>query len=151
LSGRLARNAPSLALSALILGSIAIGASPSELGPTATAFHRILWAVLLLWLGVRLDQRRESLSALAAVGQTGRLALPGLLFVGDLMFWYWSILYTTIANATLFANFAPGRQPWRLVFSARAHHPVVPGGRDAGVEQRHRSGGGEPGAWQTAT
>lgn len=35
------------------------------------------------------------------------LSLPGIFFAGDLGFWHWSILYTTVANATLFANFAP--------------------------------------------
>lgn len=33
--------------------------------------------------------------------------VPGILFAGDILFWHWSITYTTVANATLFANFAP--------------------------------------------
>src|SRR5258708_8590099 len=35
------------------------------------------------------------------------IAVPGALFAGDILFWHWSITYTTVANATLFANLAP--------------------------------------------
>lgn len=35
------------------------------------------------------------------------LMLAGLFFTGDLAFWHWSINFTTVANATLLANFAP--------------------------------------------
>jgi len=33
--------------------------------------------------------------------------LPGLFFAGDLGIWHWSIRFTSVANATLLANFAP--------------------------------------------
>jgi drug/metabolite transporter (DMT)-like permease len=36
-----------------------------------------------------------------------QLALAGLLFACDLALWHWSIRFTSVANATLFANFAP--------------------------------------------
>ena len=36
-----------------------------------------------------------------------RLILVGLLFAGDLAVWHWSIHYTSVANSTLLANFAP--------------------------------------------
>jgi drug/metabolite transporter (DMT)-like permease len=36
-----------------------------------------------------------------------QLALAGMLFAGDLALWHWSIRLTSVANATLFANFAP--------------------------------------------
>jgi len=35
------------------------------------------------------------------------LTAAGLFFAGDLAFWHWSIRFTTVANATLLANFAP--------------------------------------------
>ena len=38
---------------------------------------------------------------------TGLLALAGFFFAVDLVSWHWSIKYTTVANATLLANFAP--------------------------------------------
>lgn len=60
LPGRSAAGGP---LAALILGGIAVGLSPlfvrlSELGPVATAFHRVLWALPLLWLWMRVDEAR---------------------------------------------------------------------------------------------
>jgi len=100
-----------LALPALVLGGIAIGASPifvrwSELGPIATAFHRMLWALPPLWLWMRLVEARQPPEPIVRADRL-RLGLCGLLFVGDLCFWHWSILRTNVANATLFANFAP--------------------------------------------
>ncbi len=97
-------------LVALVIGSMAIGASPifvrlSELGPISTAFHRVLWALPLLWLWSRVETREPAARSLATHRRT--LVLCGLLFVGDLIFWHYSIGYTTVANATLFANFAP--------------------------------------------
>jgi drug/metabolite transporter (DMT)-like permease len=37
----------------------------------------------------------------------GRLSVAGLFFAGDLAVWHWSIRFTSVANATLLANFAP--------------------------------------------
>ena len=98
-----------LALPALLLGAIAIGFSPifvrlSELGPVATGFYRLLLALPLLWLWMRWEQR--------AAAETRRvaalpIAVAGILFAGDILFWHWSITTTTVADATLFANFAP--------------------------------------------
>jgi drug/metabolite transporter (DMT)-like permease len=99
-----------LALPALLAGGIAIGFSPifvrlSELGPIATGFYRLLLALPLLWLWMHWVERR-------ATRETARIewlpiAVPGILFAGDILFWHWSITYTTVANATLFANLAP--------------------------------------------
>src|SRR6516162_1616455 len=98
-----------LALPAVLAGGIAIGFSPifvrlSELGPIATGFYRMFLALPLLWLWMRLETRR-------AAGKRPvewlAVALPGALFAGDILFWHWSITYTTVANATLLANFAP--------------------------------------------
>lgn len=102
----------SFALPALVLGGIAIGASPifvrlSELGPVATAFHRMLWALPLLWLWARLSDRRLDMQREQQRRDARRLFLCGLLFAADLACWHWSILYTSVTNATLFANFAP--------------------------------------------
>ena len=36
-----------------------------------------------------------------------QLALAGIFFAGDLSVWHWSILFTSVANSTLLANFAP--------------------------------------------
>jgi len=77
----------------------------SEVGPSATAFYRLLLALpfLAVWrVGSPAVGARPS-----GVFGLGTLALPGLFFAGDLALWHWSIGYTSVANATLFANFAP--------------------------------------------
>jgi drug/metabolite transporter (DMT)-like permease len=35
------------------------------------------------------------------------MALAGVFFAGDLGFWHWSLQFTSVANSTLLANFAP--------------------------------------------
>lgn len=105
-------NKPSFALPALLLGGVAIGASPifvrlSELGPTATAFHRMLWALPLLWVWTRIGSRQASSNTAENRRDARLIFLCGLLFAADLACWHVSILYTSITNATLFANFAP--------------------------------------------
>jgi len=101
---------PHFALPLLVLGGIAIGFSPifvrlSELGPIATGFYRLLLALPLLWLWMHWEGRVAASDA-AAINWPA-FVLPGILFAGDIFFWHWSITYTTVANATLFANFAP--------------------------------------------
>ena len=101
------------ALAALLLGAVLVGASPifvrlSELGPMATAFYRPFLAipVLMLWM-VADRQRNPETRRPAARGDYLRLLLAGAFFAGDLAFWHLSIMNTSVANATLFANFAP--------------------------------------------
>jgi drug/metabolite transporter (DMT)-like permease len=99
-----------LALPAVLLGGIAIGFSPilvrlSALGPVATGFYRLFLALPLLWLWMQWERRRvvEGMTAVRWLP----IAVPGILFAGDILFWHWSITYTTVANATLLANLAP--------------------------------------------
>jgi drug/metabolite transporter (DMT)-like permease len=99
---------------ALVTGAAAIAFAPifvrlSELGPTATAFYRLCLALPLLWLwaggqgrGGRQGTRRSTSRRDAL-----HLVLAGLLFAVDLGVWHWSIYFTSVANATLLANFAP--------------------------------------------
>ncbi len=99
-----------LALPALLGGGIAIGFSPifvrlSELGPIATGFYRLLLALPLLWVWMNWDTRRAARETTPV--EWLAIAVPGILFAGDILFWHWSITTTTVANATLFANLAP--------------------------------------------
>jgi drug/metabolite transporter (DMT)-like permease len=112
--GRTALRAERIALAALLAGACAIAFAPifvrlSELGPSATAFWRVAFAVpaLLLWLTA--EQRRLGPAARrpAAAGDWWLLGLAGFCFAGDLAFWHWSITLTSVANSTLLANFAP--------------------------------------------
>ena len=103
-----------LAFAILLLGAVGIAFAPifvrlSEVGPVATAFWRVCLAAPVLWLWMSASPPRpggrtrkpESLRDYA------RLSLAGLFFAGDLAFWHWAIQFTSVANATLLANFAP--------------------------------------------
>ncbi len=94
----------------LFVGATFIAFAPvfvrlSELGPTATAFYRLFFAlpVLWLWLSAQGGEGRRPCSLPDFLA----LALAGLLFAADLAVWHWSIHFTSVANATLLANFAP--------------------------------------------
>lgn len=106
-----------LAFAALIAGGIAIAFSPifmrlSEIGPLATAVHRLALGLPLFWLWLALDkpdaQGPLSLKTRPANWrEAGLLALAGLFFALDLAAWHSSLGYTSVANATLLANNAP--------------------------------------------
>lgn len=95
---------------------MAIALSPiwvrlSDLAPTVSAFHRVFLALPLLWawaLWTRVPSSGTGPSR-SSLSTRDRLALlgAGLFFAGDLGFWHWSITLTSVANATLLANFAP--------------------------------------------
>jgi drug/metabolite transporter (DMT)-like permease len=99
-----------LALAALFIGAAAIGLAPifvrlSEIGPTATAFWRPILALPVLFLWMSLD--KHSAHKPQSGADIRSLLLAGFFFAGDLAFWHSSIKLTSVANATLLANFAP--------------------------------------------
>lgn len=99
------------ALAALFAGAAAIGASAlfvrvSETGPVSTAFWRIALALPFLWAWAAYEARRPAQRP-ASRADYRLMALAGLFFAGDLAIWHWSILLTSVANATLLANCAP--------------------------------------------
>lgn len=103
-----------LALAILLLGAVGIAFAPifvrlSEVGPVATAFWRVCLAAPVLWLWMSTSDRRAGAAARKPQGlrDYARLSLAGLFFAGDLAFWHWAIQFTSVANATLLANFAP--------------------------------------------
>lgn len=104
------KTADRFALPALIAGALSIAFSPifvrwSEVGPTAAGVHRVGLALPFLfawlWLAPGQDRSRPKNDDARA------LLWSGVFFAGDLFFWHWSILFTSVANATLFANFTP--------------------------------------------
>ena len=100
-----------VAFALLICGAIFIGFSPifvrlSEIGPIATAVYRVLLALPPLWLWMTLEQPEGAETRPNNARDVAGLALAGALFAGDLAFWHLSVLWTSVANATLFANFA---------------------------------------------
>jgi len=97
-----------LAFAALLLGAAAIAFAPifvrlSDTAPTASAFWRVALAIAPLWIWARMAPRAER----ATPPSWKPLIIAGLCFAGDLGAWHVSIMYTTVANSTLEANFAP--------------------------------------------
>ncbi len=99
---------------ALLGGAVAIGFAPifvrlSDAGPVSTAFWRLAIALPLLWIAMAASARRTTdvpaprMDRAAWVGMT----VAGLFFAADLAVWHWSIHYTSVANSTMLANFAP--------------------------------------------
>lgn len=97
----------------LLVGAACIALAPifvrlSEVGPVPTAFWRTALAVPFLAAMVPLLPAETARTGhLSGWTSLGGFALAGALFAGDLGFWHWSIVYTSVANATLFANMAP--------------------------------------------
>lgn len=102
----------SFALAALIAGGIAIAFSPifmrlSEIGPIATAVHRLALGLPLLWLWLSLEKGAGRKRAPADWREARLFLLSGGFFAADLAAWHSAIGYTSVANATLLANNAP--------------------------------------------
>ena len=97
----------------LLLGAAAISLAPifvrlSELGPSATAFYRVFFALPVFLLWAYYDNKSDNVHRQpSSLKDYLRLAIAGIFFAADLSFWHWSIKLTSIANATLLANFAP--------------------------------------------
>ncbi len=99
------------ALAALFAGAACIATSAiwvrlSEVGPLATAFWRVALALPVLWAWALLLARAGHATA-PRPGERAALLVAGACFAGDLALWHGSILLTSVANATLLANFAP--------------------------------------------
>ncbi len=115
------RNAQGRGLAALISGAVCIGFAPvwvrwSEVGPIPTAFHRIMLALPALALWAWWERPRNLVEAgREQVGprrqlltrETAWIIAAGVFFALDLAAWHSSIHLTSVANATLLANFAP--------------------------------------------
>ena len=107
------RSTDGVAVSCLVLGAVAIGVAPiwvrvSELGPSATAFYRLLFALPIFWVWM-LSDRGDSGAGSKGVSVRDRCHLfgAGLFFALDMAFWHWSLHLTTVANSTLITNAAP--------------------------------------------
>ncbi len=105
----LAPGVPTVAFLCLLAGGCAIACAPifvrlSDTGPVASAFWRTALAVPLLWAWAAQARGREGAGARVP---PMALAGAGIFFALDLGVWHWSIVYTSVANATLLANLAP--------------------------------------------
>ncbi|MFO1434855.1 MAG: DMT family transporter [Gammaproteobacteria bacterium] len=98
------------AVIALLAGASAIALAPicvrlSETGPVASAFWRVALSTPLLMLLAALTTRSHR-GAIVGMPPLRNAAMVGFFFAADLAFWHWSIRMTSVANATLLANFA---------------------------------------------
>ena len=111
-------NSRQSAILALAFGAFAIGFAPvfaafalkpeyGGFGPASIGFYRILFALPLMWLVLWITPSKSDSLSKSQKRPIGLLALSGVFFAIDLVSWHWSIKYTSIANATLLANFAP--------------------------------------------
>ncbi len=101
-----------LGLIALVIGAVAIGFAPifvrfSEVEPSATAFWRVALALPLFWLWAARQKNGRDQAKLTKPSAYKGLFLGGVLFALDLVFWHWSLQFTTVANATLLSNLTP--------------------------------------------
>lgn len=105
-----------VALASLVAGAIGIAFAAifvkwslrGGVGPVATAAYRMVFALPFLAMLAARERIRypSSPSPWRHVHLAGLLA-SGLFFAADLAVWHWSIKFTSVTNATLFANFAP--------------------------------------------
>jgi drug/metabolite transporter (DMT)-like permease len=105
-----ASRANTLAIAALLGGAAAIGTSAlfvkvSEVGPVSSAFWRVFLALPVLFAWAHFDSKTTRPEEKG--GSLRLMVLAGFFFAGDLGVWHWSIVLTSVANATLLANCAP--------------------------------------------
>jgi drug/metabolite transporter (DMT)-like permease len=102
-----------IGLLVLTAGAIAIGmAAPlvklSDLGPQTVGFWRMALAIPFALLWMVFDRHPPARPETPGGWKKWLfLALPGLLFAGDLAFWHAGIKITSVANATFLANLQP--------------------------------------------
>ena len=117
-----------LAFACLVLGAIAVGASPifvrfADVGPYASAFWRTFLALPFLWAWARIETRHGGVMMFDRP-----VVLAGLFFAGDLFFWHLAILGTTVANATFLATTAPiwvAFGAWLLTRETVSRHTIL--------------------------
>ena len=104
-----------IAILALFVGAITIAFAPilvrlSEVGPSATGFHRFLLAIPLYWAIAATLPRptaAEGSERPGTVRDFVLIAMAGVYLAADVAVWHYSIQMTTVANSTLLANVAP--------------------------------------------
>ena len=99
-----------LGLVALLAGGACIGLSPifallaaPETSLSASVFWRVFLAIPVLWLWLTWSERGRPATSMPRKA----MFLTALFFTGDLAFWHAALAHTSVANATLEANFAP--------------------------------------------
>ncbi len=104
-----------IAILALFVGAVTIAFAPilvrlSEVGPSATGFHRFLLAIPLYW-AIAATLPRAAVADGSERPRSVRdfvlISMAGVYLAADVAVWHYSIQMTTVANSTLLANVAP--------------------------------------------
>ena len=96
---------PALAAGILIISFSPLLVQVSEVGPSATAVYRMLFALPALTAWMLLEQRTDPVRLRRLTARDwALLALAGLLFTGDLVAWHSAIRMSGVANATFLAH-----------------------------------------------
>lgn len=105
----------SIHFAALLLGCLALSLAPifvrfCDTPSSSITFWRMLISTpifaLVWWVLPAQKQTSQTLSLKPSLKDYGCLILAGIAFALDLVFWNLSVVLTTIANSTLFVNFA---------------------------------------------
>ena len=104
-----------IAIFALFVGAVTIAFAPilvrlSEVGPSATGFHRFLLAIPLYWaMAATLPRATVAVGSErpTSVRDFVLISMAGVYLAADVAVWHYSIQMTTVANSTLLANVAP--------------------------------------------
>src|SRR5262249_2691875 len=98
---------------ALVIGGVLLGCSPilvrtSHIGPIATAFWRVTFALVpLVALFGRAGRTGTAGRIPSTAGDHLLAAMPGMFLAGALAAWHISLHLTSLTNSTLLANMAP--------------------------------------------
>jgi drug/metabolite transporter (DMT)-like permease len=103
-----------IALTALSFTAILIKLSITEISPSATIFHRLWIATLVLWFWEGINDRRSEAKKLAEIEvsphidrQLGLLLLMAVASTASVVCWAWSLSQTSVANSTVLRNLTP--------------------------------------------
>ena len=104
-----------LAILAIFTGAVIIAFAPilvrlSELGPSATGFHRFLLAIPFYWAFAVLLPRSDDPEGTEKPRNMRDflwVGMAGFYLAADVAVWHYAIQMTTVANSTLLANVAP--------------------------------------------
>ena len=96
----------------LLVGGVAIGLGPilvriADVGPVSSAFWRVALAVPAFAIGTLYARRHAAGRTPLSSGDIRLLVICGIFFTIDIALWHWSIMLTSVANATLLANLNP--------------------------------------------
>lgn len=102
-----------ISIAALLLATCALGFAPifvrlcNDVGPSTIAFWRMILALPFLGMSWLFFPKPSAVLKTPNKRTITMLLLAGIAFAFDLIVWNYALTITSVANATLFVNFAP--------------------------------------------